>query len=56
VEILEHLLGLYRLPLERYRAVLGAHDPEVQGLLSRVRRLAGMAAFDAAPAARPAGA
>lgn len=45
VELIEHLLGLYAVPLERYLRTLGSADPEIARLLSRVRLLSGQAAF-----------
>ena len=42
VELIEHLLGLYNVPLERHRAVLGSGDAEIGKLVMRIRLLAGV--------------
>lgn len=55
VELLEHLLSLYAVPLERYRAALASGDAELVKLLSRVRLLSGQAPLqEPAEAARSA--
>ena len=55
VELIEHLLGLYNVPLERHRAVLGSGDADVGKLVMRIRLLAGVVG-DSPPVAqaRPA--